>query len=170
MKMDVTYHPTEDRIRLCLRTEQQRTDWWLTRRITLRLLQALLQQLERVPLPTLNQPWLPRPAEREMAQEHAMSLEFDALVADDPGRSVQPSQPSQTGLLVDTASLTVSPTDTRLELVAGKNNATLNLTRMESHALVEALALMARKGQWLTSIDLPPWLGQATPGRAPSPG
>lgn len=167
MKMDVTYHPNEDRIRLCLRTDQQSTDWWLTRRITLRLLQALLQQLERVPLPTLNQPWLPRPAEREMAQEHAMSLEFDALVADDPGRS---TQPGQTGLLVDTASLTVSPTETRLELVAGKNNAKLNLTRMESHALVEALALMARKGQWLTSIDLPPWLGQATPSRAPSPG
>lgn len=167
MKMDVTYHPDQDRIRLCLRTDQQSIDWWLTRRITLRLLQALLQQLERVPLPTLNQPWLPRPAEREMAQEHAMSLEFDALVADDPGRS---TQPGQTGLLVDTASLTVSPTDTRLELVAGKNNAKLNLTRMESHALVEALALMARKGQWLTSIDLPPWLGQATPGRAPSPG
>ena len=167
MKMDVTYHPNEDRIRLCLRTDQQRTDFWLTRRITLRLLQALLQQLERVPLPTINQPWLPRPAEREMAQEHAMSLEFDALVADDPGRS---TQPGQTGLLVDTASLTVSPTETRLELVAGKNNAKLNLTRMESHALVEALALMARKGQWLTSIDLPPWIGQGTPSRAPSPG
>ena len=167
MKMDVTYHPAQDRIRLCLRSDAQSTDWWLTLRITLRLLQALLQQLERVPLPTLNQPWLPRPAEREMAQEHAMSLEFDALVADDPGRS---TQPGQTGLLVDTASLTVSPTETRLELVAGKNNAKLNLTRMESHALVEALALMARKGQWLTSIDLPPWLGQATPSRAPSPG
>ena len=165
MKMDVTYHPTEDRIRLCLRTEQQRTDWWLTRRITLRLLQALLQQLERVPLPTLNQPWLPRPAEREMAQEHAMSLEFDALVADDPGRS---TQPAQTGLLVDTATLNVSPTETRLELAAGKNNAKLSLTRMESHALVEALALMARKGQWLTGIDLPPWLGQAS--LSPQPG
>ncbi len=166
MKMDVTYHPNEDRIRLCLRTDQQRTDFWLTRRITLRLLQALLQQLERVPLPTINQPWLP-PAEREMAQEHAMSLEFDALVADDPGRS---TQPGQAGLLVDTATLNVSPTETRLELAAGKNNAKLNLTRMESHALVEALALMARKGQWLTSIDLPPWIGQATPSRAPSPG
>lgn len=61
MKMDVTYHPAQDRLRLCLRNDQQSTDWWLTRRLTLRLLQALLQQLERVPLPTLNQPWLPRP-------------------------------------------------------------------------------------------------------------
>ena len=164
MKMDVTYHPDQDRIRLCLRTDQQSIDWWLTRRITLRLLQALLQQLERVPLPTLNQPWLP-PAEREMAQEHAMSLEFDALVADDPGRS---TQPGQAGLLVDTATLNVSPTETRLELAAGKNNAKLSLTRMESHALVEALALMARKGQWLTGIDLPPWLGQAS--LSPQPG
>jgi hypothetical protein len=160
MKMDVTYHPDQDRLRLCLRTEQQSTDWWLTRRITLRLLQALLKQLERVPLPALNQPWLPRPAGREIAQEHAMSLEFDALVADDPGRS---TQPAPTGMLVKTASLNVSPTETRLELVAGKNNAKLNLTRMESHALVEALALMARKGQWLNGMDLPPWLGQANP-------
>jgi hypothetical protein len=61
---------------------------------------------------------------------------------------------------VDTASLTVSPTETRLELVAGKNSARLNLTRMESHALAEALALMARKGEWLLGVDLPPWLGQ----------
>ena len=165
MKMDVTYHPAQDRLRLCLRTDQQSTDWWLTRRITLRLLQALLQQLERVPLPTLNQPWLPSPAEREIAQEHAMSLEFDALVADDPGRS---TQPGPTGLLVDTATLNVSPTETRLELVSGKSNAKLSLTRMESHALVEALALMARNGQWLTGIDLPPWLGQANP--TPQPG
>ena len=42
MKMDVTYHPAQDRIRLCLRFDAQSTDWWLTRRITLRLLQALL--------------------------------------------------------------------------------------------------------------------------------
>lgn len=132
--------------------------------IALRLLQAMLKQLQQVPLPALNQPWLPRPAERELAQEHAMSLEFDALVADDPGRS---TQPGPTGLLVDTASLTVSPTETRLELVAGKSSAKLNLTRMESHALVEALALMARKGQWLTGIDLPPWLGQAKPQSQP---
>ena len=91
-----------------------------------------------------------------------MSLEFDALVADDPGRS---TQPGPTGLLADTASLTVSPTETRLELVAGKSSAKLNLTRMESHALAEALALalMARNGQSLTGIDLPAWLGQANP-------
>ena len=86
-------------------------------------------------------------------------------MADDPGRS---TQPGPTGLLVDTATLNVSPTETRLELAAGKNNAKLNLTRMESHALVEALALMARKGQWLTSVDLPPWLGQAN--LTPQPG
>ena len=159
MKMDVTYHPGQDRLRLCLRTEQQRADWWLTRRITLRLLQALLSRLQQVPLPALNQPWLPRAGAREIAQEHAMSLEFDALVVDDPGRA----PPAQTGLLVDTASLTVSPTETRLELVAGKSNARLNLTRMESHALAEALALMARKGEWLTGMELPPWLGQAKP-------
>ncbi len=159
MKMDVTYHPTQDRLRLCLRTEQQRTDWWLTRRLALRLLQALLSRLQQVPLPTLNQPWLPSPGTREIAQEHAMSLEFDALVVDDPGRA----PPGQTGLLVETASLTVSPTETRLELVAGKNNARLNLTRMESHALAEALALMARKGEWLTGLELPAWLGQVKP-------
>lgn len=159
MKMDVSYHPDQDRLRLCLRTEQQTSDWWLTRRIALRLLQALLNQLERVPLPALNQPWLPTPPAREIAQEHAMSLEFDALVVDDPGRP----PPSQTGQLVDTASLTVTPTETRLKLASGKNSASLNLTRMESHALVEGLALMARKGEWLTGIDLPPWLGQANP-------
>ncbi|MBP3979794.1 hypothetical protein J8G26_03475 [Acidovorax sp. JG5] len=160
MKMDVTYHPGQDRLRLCLRNDQQRTDWWLTRRITLRLLHALINQLQKVPLPTLNAPWLPRTNEREIAQEHAMSLEFDAIRADDPGSTAGPGPLEQ---LVDTATLTVSPTETRLQLAAGKNSAQLTLTRMESHALAEALALMARKGGWLASVDLPPWLGQTTP-------
>ena len=46
------------------------------------------------------------------------------------------------GWLLDATSLIVSPTEPRLELAAGKNSARLNLTRMESHALAEALALM----------------------------
>lgn len=162
MKMDLTYEPSQDRIRLCLRTGGQQADWWLTRRIALRLLTALLGQLEKVPLPVVDVPWHPKPTAREIAQEHAMSLEFDAV-------SVDPAAPraSQTGLLVETISLTVGTVETRLELVAGKNNAKLNLTRMESHALAEALALMARKGEWLTGVDLPPWLGQAKPQPQP---
>lgn len=158
MKMDLTYDPGQDRIRFCVRNDEQRSDWWMTRRISLRLLQAFLNQLEKVPLPVLDKPWLPKTGQREIAEEHAMSLEFDAIRAD-------PTAPkdSQSGLLVEKVSLTVSPTDTRLELAAGSSNVRFSLTRMESHALIEAVALMARKGDWLVGVELPSWVGQTDP-------
>lgn len=161
MKIDLTYDPGQDRIRLCLRNDEQRSDWWLTRRIALRLLKALLNQLEKIPLPVLNKPWLPKSGQREIAQEHAMSLEFDAIRAD-PTAPKAPKD-SQTAMLVEKVSLTVSPTDTRLELAAGTNTVRCSLTRMESHALIEAIALMARKGDWLMGIELPSWVGQTDP-------
>lgn len=158
MKMDLTYEPGPDRIRLCLRADGRQADWWLTRRISLRLLTALLNQLEKVPLPVVDVPWLPQPRTREIAQEHAMSLEFDAV-------SVDPKAPkaSDSGLLVDKISLTVSPAETRLDLSAGTQTTRVNLTRMDSHALVEALALMARKGEWLVGMELPQWVGKTQP-------
>lgn len=164
MKMDLTYDPGQDRIRLCLRTGDEQVDWWLTRRIALRLLTALLGQLEKVPLPVVDVPWLPKPTSREIAQEHAMSLEFDAV-------SVDPAAPKarHNGLVVETISLTVTPAETRLDLSAGTSSTRVNLTRMDSHALVEALALMARKGEWLLGVKLPHWVGQTQPrvaGRA----
>jgi len=154
MKIDVSYHPEQDRVRLCLRTDQQRSDWWLTRRITIRLLEGWLGKLEQVPLPTVDAEWMPRNPQRLLDQEHALSLEFDAV-------SIDPSAPQAGagGLLVSTINLTVSPTESRLALISGTNKAALSLTRKESHAFMEALAQRARQADWLKACRLPDWLG-----------
>lgn len=158
MKIDVSYNPEQDRVRLCLRNEQQRSDWWLTRRITIKLLEAWLGKLERVPLPAVDAEWMPKNAQRLLDQEHALSLEFDAI-------SVDPNAPPaiDSGLLVATINLTVSPTESRLELVSGTSNAAISLTRKESHAFVEALAQRARRADWLKACHLPNWLGRTVP-------
>jgi hypothetical protein len=158
MKIDVSYHPVQDRVRLCLRTDQQVSDWWLTRRLTIRLLEGWLGKLEQVPLPTVDAEWMPRKTQRLLDQEHALSLEFDAV-------SVDPHAPPaiESGLLVATINLTVSPTESRVALISGTSNATITLTRKESHAFMEALAQKARKANWLTACRLPDWLGVVVP-------
>lgn len=158
MKIDVSYHPDQDRLRLCLRTDQHRSDWWLTRRITFRLLEGWLGKLEQVPLPTVDAEWMPKKAQRLLDQEHALSLEFDAV-------SIDPNAPQagNGGLLVGTINLTVSPTESRVELISGTHSAGLVLTRKESHAFVEALAQRARKADWFNAYRLPNWLGVAVP-------
>jgi hypothetical protein len=61
--------------------------------------------------------------------------------------------------LVDTVNITVTPTECRLQLVAEGETCQLVLTRKESHTLVEATALQARKAGWLKALALPDWLG-----------
>lgn len=159
MQIDVTYELEQDRVRLCLRNEQQRSDWWLTRRMVLRLLEGWLGKLEQVPLPAVEAAWMPKLTARSLDQEHALSLEFNALYRDPQAPKAQDG-----GLLVKTIHLSVNPTESRLELVAGDNKAALNLTRKESHTLVEALAQHARKAEWLQGFQLPAWVGVAASG------
>lgn len=158
MQIDVSYDPAQDRVRLCLRTEQQRTDWWLTRRLVFRLLEGWLGKLEQVPLPAVDAAWMPKLAPLSVDQEHALSLEFDAV-----RRDPNAPQASEEGFLVHTINLTVSPTESFMELISGTNNASMTFTRKESHAFVEALAQSTRKSDWLKGYSLPDWLGTALP-------
>lgn len=159
MEIDVTYQGVEDRICLSLRGKEGSTHWWFTRRMALGLLKGWLDKLDEVPIPTWEHaPWQTSARQRDLAQEHALSLEFDG-----PALNKRADLPDKDRRLVETVTITVSPTATKLNLVAGGENCHLELTRKESHAMVEALALHVRRAAWLQAIALPEWLGTVPP-------
>lgn len=158
-QISLTYDANEDRLHLLIVADDQQGHWWLTRRITLRLLTAWLGKLDEVAPPTLAMPWMPQSAERKLHEEHELSLEFDAL-RHEPVRA----KLGESVALVTTMQLNVTPMDTSLSLVAAGTKASVTLTRKESHTLVEALGLQARKAEWLQGLALPDWIGRLQPG------
>lgn len=154
-QISFTFDAEQDRLWLVAQVAEQRSGCWLTRRVALALLQAWVNRLEQVPLPHVEAPWMPPRAARQLAQEHALSLEFDA-----PRSEAKPKPLGNGGFLATVAHLTVSPTESELVLKGqGGSQVSMSLTRRESHAFVEALALQVRQAQWLTACALPPWLG-----------
>ena len=75
-QISLTYDANEDRLHLKIVADNQQDHWWLTRRITLRLLTAWLGKLDEVAPPTLAMFWMPQGAERKLRQEHELSLEL----------------------------------------------------------------------------------------------
>ncbi len=162
LDIDLNYVQAEDRLHLTVRTPQQRADWWLTRSLTLRLVEGWLAKLDQVPLPQLPQsPWRtalatpPVPAPRDLSQEHGLSLEFDA-----PRRSPAGPTAGQLPVLVAQLTLAVTSTDCKLTLVALGAKMVLMLTRREAHTVLEMLATKVREAGWLGTASLPPWLGE----------
>lgn len=155
-QISLTYLPDEDRLHLRIAAGEQHSHWWLTRRITLRLLTAWLGKLNEVAPPTLSLPWMRQSAERNLHEEHELSLEFDAL-----RHEPKLAQMGDSAGLVSSIQLNVTPTDTSLSLMASGSQTSVALTRKESHALVEALGLQARKAEWLQGLALPDWIGRS---------
>lgn len=165
LSLDLTYVAHQDRIRLTMRQAGiAPVDWWWTRRMTLRVLQVWVNKLDAVPLPDLpSLPWLSAPGKRDLAQEHALSLEFDG-----PQGQKQPLIETEKTYLLTTVHLNVGATDCSLQMVAGQASVRLSFTRREAHAMLEAIALQARQAHWLDSVSLPAWLGVS--GQAPPAG
>lgn len=162
MELDVAYHAPEDRIRLLIRRPDQPSEWWLTRRATLRLLDGWVQRLESVPLPRIapapQAPWMPPPVQ-ELGQQHAVLMELDAPRARmEP--VTRPGSSAASGGLVSTVKLTVSTASCSLQLVAQSHQVDLKLSRKDGHALLEALACAVNRSGWLEGHVLPEWLGQ----------
>ncbi len=164
MQIDVTYNAAEDRIRLRLHRPPQPSDWWFTRRITLRLLHGWAHKLEASPLPPLPATsWLPVGGARSVAQQHALLMDVDAPRV----QAVPPAEPSSPPALADGArrvrsvSLTVGPTGCQLALKALGESVQWRLSRHEVHSLLEALALAVQRSGWLDGAQLPDWLGRA---------
>ena len=140
MDLDLTYIPQEDRMRLSLRGH---LDWLVTRSLLLKLLPAWLEKLQSINLPIVGIPLGPR----DLAQEHALSLEFDGPQA----TNLSPTQTSADTLLFE-IKLTVDALGAKLHLMGQGRESQLVLTRKESHTLLEMLAQKARFVGWLDSV------------------
>jgi hypothetical protein len=157
-QVSLTYIDSEDRLHLRIASDGRPSHWWLTRRVALNLLRAWLARLEEVAPPRLELPWMPQTAQRELRQEHELSVDLDDLRRE-PKRQVV----DDAAQLVSTVRLQVTSMETKLTLMAGQNMTSLSLTRKESHAMVEVLGLQARQAQWLKGMSLPEWIGRSLP-------
>ena len=149
MKIDLSYIPEQDRLRLSLQGNAHRL---ITRSLLLKLVPAWLEKLHSVGLPNVGFPL----GDRDIGQEHALSLEFDG-----PTASRQKSLPELNARLVHEITLTVDPTGVRLVMRGEGAETNLTLTRKESHLVLEMLAKKAREAQWLSEVAWPSWLGAA---------
>ena len=149
MELDLVYLPHEDRMRLSVRGK---VDWLITRNLLLKLVDAWVKKLESVELPQVGVPL----GDRDVGQEHALSLEFDAPVTTEH----KPVTAAQAKLLQE-VTLTVDTVSTQLVLKGQELQTTLKLTRKESHMVLELLAGKARAVRWVNAVVWPQWLGAA---------
>lgn len=149
--VDLSHCPQQDRLRLSLRRPAGRVDWWITRRLLLAWVAAWVAQLEAVHLPAVPCMALAR----NLPQEHALALEFDG-----PQPSSAPTVPVARQQLLAEVKISVQPGATVLVMRAPGFAQTLELTRQESHALLEMLARHAHASGWLTGSTWPDWLGK----------
>ena len=147
MELDLNYLKLEDRMRLSLRGQ---ANWLVTRSLLLKLLPAWLEKLQSIDLPSVGIPLGPR----DLGQEHALSLEFDAPKS----TNFQPIQAPADMLLIE-IKLTVDALGAKLHLIGQGRTSQLVLTRKESHNFLEMLAQKARVVGWLDTAQLPQWLG-----------
>ena len=147
MELDLAYLPQEDRLRLSLRGQ---VNWLVTRSLLLKLLPAWVEKLQSIDLPSVDIPLGPR----DLGQEHALSLEFDGPQPTD----TKPTQVSADILLFE-IKLTVNALGSKLHLIGEGRESQLDLTRKESHTLLEMLAQKARVVGWQDAVQLPYWLG-----------
>ena len=154
LQMDLTYLPVEDRLLLSLRKNSEQAHWWLTRRLSTALVAALADKLEKVGLPSL--PFQRKVPERDLSQEHALSLEFDG-----PQTKKAANAPAENVLLMHEVTLTVTELECTLILKSQTKHSQMSLTRKETHALLEMLASKARHAGWLEHTHWPVWLKSA---------
>jgi len=129
---------------------RSQADWLITRSLLLKLLDAWLQKLQTIDLPAVNVPL----GQRDIALEHALSLEFDGPHTTQQGTLVTPE-----AKLLEEVSITVDKVGTQMVMRGAGVMTTLSLTRMQSHMVIEMLAQKARVVGWLDTVQLPHWLG-----------
>ena len=146
MKIDFAYVTTEDRMRLSL---QGQSDWYMTRSLLLKLVSAWIDKLNEVDLPSVGIPL----GLRDIGQEHALSLEFDA-----PTSTHQLQSPAVDAKLLQEVTLTVDALGAKLVLRGQGLQTKISLTRKESHMLLEMFAQKAKAVGWTDAITWPKWL------------
>lgn len=149
MKLDLSYLPEEDR--LCLSLQGQ-VGWLITRSLLLKLVAAWLEKLQSVDLPPVGFSL----GDRNIGQEHALSLEFDG-----PTTSQQKPETNVKARLLQEVTLTVDSMGAKILLRGEGFESNITLTRKESHLVLEMLANKARVVGWLNEVVWPNWLGSS---------
>ena len=153
MQIDLIYIDSEDRMLLTVNAEKYKLNWWLTRKLMLRLIKVWVEKLEEVALPSVPSflPELPR----NLQQEHSLALEFDGP---QPKTDITPQINAKVGLLIEEINLKVSSLQTYVSLRGGGEETTLKLSRRETHALLEMLFVKSKHVGWLKTVIFPYWL------------
>ena len=147
MDLDLTYLPLEDRMRFSVRGK---AEWLITRSLLVRLVVIWVQKIQDIDLPNVGFPL----GQRDISQEHALSLEFDA-----PKLTTNNFQPAAQMVLLQEVTLSVDELGVRLVMRGQGVDMEMSFTRKESHLVLEMLAQKAREAKWLEAVELPVWLG-----------
>jgi hypothetical protein len=147
MHLDLTYLPLEDRMRFSVRGK---AEWLITRSLLVRLVVVWVQKLQDIDLPSVGFPL----GQRDISQEHALSLEFDA-----PKLTTNNFEPAAQMLLLQEVTLSVDELGVKLAMRGQGLEIEMSFTRKESHLVLEMLAQKAREAKWLEAVELPDWLG-----------
>jgi hypothetical protein len=147
MKIDLSYLPAEDRMQLSL---AEQSGWLITRSLLIKLVDAWIDKLQKIDLPDVGFSL----GNRDIGQEHALSLEFD-------GPTTSPKRPETQvkSKLLQEVNLTVDSVGAKLVLRGEGIETNLTLTRKESHLVLEMFAKKARAVGWLKEVVWPEWLG-----------
>ena len=147
MKIDLSYLPEEDR--LCISLQEQ-VGWLITRSLLIKLVNAWIDKLQKVELPDVGFSL----GNRDIGQEHALSLEFDG-----PSTTQKKPDAQVQSRLLQEVTLTVDSVGAKLVFRGEGVETRLTLTRKESHLVLEMLASKARAVKWLDEVQWPSWLG-----------
>jgi hypothetical protein len=147
MKLDLNYIAAEDRMCLSIRGQG---GWLIIRSLLLKLVAAWLEKLQSIDLPPVGFSL----GDRDIGQEHALSLEFDA-----PTTSHLKQEPEVQTRLIQEVTLSVDAVGAKLIKRGDGAETSLTLTRKESHLVLEMLASKARAVNWLNEVQWPSWLG-----------
>jgi hypothetical protein len=147
MKLDLNYIAAEDRMCFSIRGQG---GWLITRSLLLKLVAAWLEKLHSIDLPPVGFSL----GDRDIGQEHALSLEFDA-----PTTSHLKQVPEAQNRLIQEVTLSVDAVGAKLIIRGDGAETSLTLTRKESHLVLEMLASKARAVNWLNEVQWPSWLG-----------
>ena len=147
MKLNLNYIAAEDR--MCLSIWGHGA-WLITRNLLLKLVAAWLEKLQSIDLPSVGFSL----GNRDIGQEHALSLEFDA-----PTTSQLKQEPEAQNRLMQEVTLSVDAVGAKLIKRGDGAETSLTLTRKESHLVLEMLARKARAVNWLDEVPWPSWLG-----------
>jgi hypothetical protein len=147
MKIYISYLPAEDRL---LFSTGHPISWLITRSLLIKLVNAMIDKLQKVELPDVGFSL----GGRDIGQEHALSLEFDR-----PTTTQKKPDTQVKSRMLEEVTLTVDSVSANLVLRCKGFETNLTLTRKESHLVLEMLVNKARAVNWLSEVMWPNWLG-----------